>query len=208
MTLDGVVTFLTDFADQAVVLPVVVVIAAALAAQGWRRGALAWLFAVGATFGTMLALKLVFLGCQVVFGPLSIHSPSGHTAAAALLGGGVAVLARARLAATAGAAVFAAVTIGTTRVLLGAHSPAEVMLGGTTGVAGVLLLWTLVGPRPAGLRIRWVLAAVVVVAALLHGTRMPAEVVIRRASAALAWIVPACASPLPDAPNSTTVPPP
>ena len=45
-------TFLTDFADQAVVLPLVLVLvlvlALVLAAQGWRRGAAAWLVAVGA----------------------------------------------------------------------------------------------------------------------------------------------------------------
>ena len=38
--------FLTDFADLAVVLPVVLAIAIVLVLQGWRRGALVWLGAL------------------------------------------------------------------------------------------------------------------------------------------------------------------
>jgi hypothetical protein len=34
--------FVTDFADQAVVLPLALTICLALAVAGWRRGALAW----------------------------------------------------------------------------------------------------------------------------------------------------------------------
>ena len=56
--------FLTDFADQAVVLPLVFALAAVLAWQGWRRGALLWLATIGLTFSVILALKLVFLGCS------------------------------------------------------------------------------------------------------------------------------------------------
>jgi hypothetical protein len=33
------VTFLTDFADQAVILPIAFAVGVALLAQGWRRGA-------------------------------------------------------------------------------------------------------------------------------------------------------------------------
>ncbi len=45
--------FLTDFADQAVVLPIVIgVVAIVLAAQeAGRRGALTWLGVIGLTFG-------------------------------------------------------------------------------------------------------------------------------------------------------------
>ena len=50
-------TFLTDFADQAVVLPIVVAVGVALLAQGWRRGAVAWALVVVVTFATMVVLK-------------------------------------------------------------------------------------------------------------------------------------------------------
>ena len=61
--------FLTDFFDQAVVLPVVAAVAAVLALLGWWRGAIGWLLAVGVTFGAVLILKLGFLACGPVFGP-------------------------------------------------------------------------------------------------------------------------------------------
>ena len=78
----GPLRFLTDFADQAVVLPLVLAVALVLALQGWRRGAAAWLVAIGATFAVILVLKLVFLGCTPLFGPADMRSPSGHVAAA------------------------------------------------------------------------------------------------------------------------------
>src|ERR1043166_4884615 len=84
--------FLTDFADQAVVLPVVLVVALLLAATGWWRGAVVWLGVVGGTFGVVLFLKLVFMSCQPVFIPWELRSPSGHTAAAAVVAGGVRAL--------------------------------------------------------------------------------------------------------------------
>src|SRR5580700_3091621 len=61
------VTFITDFADQAVILPLVFAIGIALLVQGWRRGAAAWTLAVLATFATMLVLKLVFMACATSF---------------------------------------------------------------------------------------------------------------------------------------------
>jgi hypothetical protein len=68
--------FVTDFADQAVVLPVVAAIGIVLLAQGWRRGAAAWVGATAGTFGIMLLLKLVFIAC-----PMSdLRTPSGHVA--------------------------------------------------------------------------------------------------------------------------------
>src|SRR5258708_39101880 len=88
----GIMMFLTDFADQAVVLPVVVAVAAVLLALGWRRGALVWLGSVCATFGVVLFLKLGFLACVPVFGPWELRSPSGHTAAASVVAGGFVTL--------------------------------------------------------------------------------------------------------------------
>src|SRR4051794_41985585 len=83
------VRFLTDFADQAVIMPLVLAVAVALALQGWRRGAFVWLVVVAATFAMMLALKLAFLACTPLFSPMDIQSPSGHVAAATVVAGGV-----------------------------------------------------------------------------------------------------------------------
>lgn len=176
--------YLTDFADQAVVLPLIAVVALVLGVLGWRRGALAWLVAVGVSFAAVLALKLVFATCGPALGMVSLRSPSGHAAAAAVIAGGIAVMmgqAGQRVAAIAGVA---AAVIGVTRVVLGLHTPAEVVLGGALGVLGVLGFAALAGKPPA-LRVRWLAAAVVGVALLLHGQHLNAETSIRAAALGL-----------------------
>ena len=85
--------FLTDFADEAVVLPLIVAIGIALWLLGWRRGALAWIVTACLTLGAMLVLKLLAMAC----GPDHLRTPSGHTAAAAFVTGSLAaILFRAR----------------------------------------------------------------------------------------------------------------
>jgi len=172
------VTFVTDFADQAVVLPLMLVLALVLATLGWRRGAAAWLLATGGTLAAMLVLKLFTIAC----GPPLLRSPSGHTAAAGVVCGGIAVLAGLGAPAVALVAAVGAIVIGLTRIALGMHSWAEVMAGGVIGVAGALVLARVAGRRPDGLRLRWVMAGAVVVLASLHGLRLPAEAHIRVAS--------------------------
>ena len=53
----------TDFGDQAVLLPLAAGIALLLALSGWRRGALAWTAAIGGTLALILLLKLRFFAC-------------------------------------------------------------------------------------------------------------------------------------------------
>jgi membrane-associated phospholipid phosphatase len=179
--------FLTDFADQAVVLPLIATVALCLAALGWRRGALAWLVAVGLSFAVVLVLKLAFATCGPALGLPSLHSPSGHTAAAAVLAGGLAALLCHRRRVVFVAAGLAALLIGVTRVVLGYHTPPEVLLGGATGIAGALGFAALAGLAPS-LRLRWLFAAVVVVAVLLHGQHLDAEPRIRT----MAFSLPFC----------------
>ncbi len=141
--------FLTNFADQAVMLPVVLAIAIVLALQGWRRGALIWLGVVCATFGLMLVLKLVFLACSRVTDPIDIHSPSGHVAAATVVCGGLAALLTRRRAGILPVALLAAVVIGISRLVLGMHSLPEVVLGALVGWRAPWHCWRWPGPPPA-----------------------------------------------------------
>jgi membrane-associated phospholipid phosphatase len=170
--------FLTDFADEAVVLPLIATIAVALAVQGWRRGAWAWLLTIGASFATVLVLKLIFIDCGPAMGVPLLRSPSGHTAAGAVIAGGFAVLVGARKPAVALASVLGAVLIGLTRVLLGEHALPEVLVSGAVGVAGALGFALLAGAPPP-LRLRLLFAAVLLVAVLLHGNHLDAEPRIR-----------------------------
>jgi membrane-associated phospholipid phosphatase len=185
------VLFLTDFADQAVVLPLAIAVAVALASQGWRRGALVWLAVLSATFAVMLVLKLAFLGCRPVFAPLDLRSPSGHAAAAAVVCGGLAALLLRRTGPVLPAAVLAAAAIGVSRLTLGVHSVPEVALGAAIGLAGALLLAHYARPVPRLLPGR-LLAVVVVVAALFHGFHLPAEAAIRHTAFRAARLLSVC----------------
>lgn len=183
--------YLTDFADQAVILPVVIAVAAALWWQGWRRGAFIWLGVVGATFAAILSAKLVFLGCSPVFSPLNLYSPSGHVAAATVVGGGLAVIFTGRLRSVMPAALFAALVIGVSRLVLRMHTVPEVLVGGIIGMAGAAVLMHFTGPPPR-LKVKPLVAVVLVVAALFHGMRLPAEAAIRHTAFRMGRFIPAC----------------
>ena len=183
--------YLTDFADQAVILPLVLAVAVALAAQGWLRGAFIWLMVVGTTFVATLVAKLTFLACSPLFGPLDIHSPSGHVAAATVVAGGLAVMLTRRQVSILPAALLAAIVIGFSRLVLGMHSLPEVCIGALIGLAGAAAMMRFAG-RPPQLRLLPLFGAVVVVAMLFHGLHLPAEAAIRHTAFRAAYFIPAC----------------
>jgi len=185
------VTFLTDFADQAVILPLVLTVAMMLAIQGWTRGALTWLLVIAATFGTILCLKLIFLACAPVFGVLDTRSPSGHVAAATVVAGALAFILTRRPAVILPVALAVSVMIALSRLVLGVHSLPEVVLGGLAGLAGTAAFLYLAGP-PRLVRPLPIVAAIAVVTALFHGTHLPAEAVILRSALGLADYVAVC----------------
>jgi membrane-associated phospholipid phosphatase len=185
------VRYLTDFADQAVILPLVLATAATLALQGWRRGATVWLLIVAATFMATLAMKLLFLSCSPIFGPMDVRSPSGHVAAATVVAGGLAAMLSRHRVSILPAAVLAAVVIGISRVVLGMHSLPEVALGALIGLGGAAALLRFAGPPPR-LSIAPLLTVVVVVAILFHGLHLPAEAAIRHTALRVAQFIPAC----------------
>lgn len=182
--------FLTDFADQAVVLPVVLAIGLALLMQGWRRGAAAWLVVVFATFAVMLGLKLLLIPC----GAAELRTPSGHVAAAAVVAGGLAALLAHRRAAVLPVALVAALVIAVSRLVLGLHTWPEVAIGALVGLAGAVALTRLAGPPPPTLDPWRIAVAAAVVALLFHGLHLPAEAHIRHTAWRLAHLLNVCQS--------------
>ena len=182
--------FVTDFADQAVVLPVVAAIGIALLAQGWWRGAAAWVGASAGTFGIMLLLKLVFIACPVS----DLRTPSGHVAAATVVAGGLAALLMRRPQPALFVAVVAAVVIGISRLALGAHSTTEVAVGAGVGLAGALTLIGLSGPTPANMSARRVATVAVMIALVFHGLHLPAEAHIRSTAWRISQMLGVCQS--------------
>jgi membrane-associated phospholipid phosphatase len=171
---------ISDFADQAVTLPLAVGTGLLLAASGWRRGAIAWTVAIGATLGLIVLLKLRFFACDG-------GNPSGHTAAAAAVYGGLAGLIAGAIrkdmrwavgwAIVVGAS-FAAL-VGQSRLTLDKHSVAEVVVGGVIGIGGAAGFAGFAGTPFAGMRIARIVAMGLVVVLLLHGVRLSAEETIK-----------------------------
>ncbi len=166
--------FLTDFADEAVLLPMAALIAVALGVAGWWRGLAAWVGAVGFTLAVVLVLK----AAGAAFGdPDDAPNVSGHVAAGCAVYGGIAVLLFRHVVPgvlLAALPVALAVLVGYSRVALNAHTPAEVVAGAVIGCMGVLILSVAAGPRetmPA-----WPVLAVAACTMLaLHGLHMQAE---------------------------------
>ncbi len=170
--------FLTDFADQAVVLPVAAVVLAALLFLRWWRGALAWAAGVAGVLATVLVLKLVVYACGPRMSWTGLVSPSGHTAAAAVVYGGLLALLVPRGAGTLVAALAGggfAVAVGISRVVLHVHTVPDVIVGAVVGVAGAALLRLLAGQRPRRLAAPWLALAALAAMLLFHGHRLEAE---------------------------------
>lgn len=175
---------ITDFADQAVMLPMAAAIGILLFAMGWRRGAIAWFAVISGMLALMLVLKVWAGACGAVVYGDDLQSPSGHTAsAAAIYGGALTLLLRRTIRRVPigfiCAGVFA-VLVGVTRVTLGAHSVIEVAIGAFVGVTAAMVLEWAAGPVPHHLPVFRPAAVVIAVLLVFHGLHMPAEAAIRR----------------------------
>jgi membrane-associated phospholipid phosphatase len=179
----AVADFVTDFADQAVLLPLAIAITFVLAYAGWRRGAFAWVIAISGALGLMLALKLVFTACAQLLPGVPLHSPSGHAAAAGVVYGSLFALVARLLSGHSGwnlpCAIIVVAVIGLSRLILGVHTLLEVGVGGFIGIMGAMAFARLAGPPPAGFRPSRAAAVALLVIVVFHGARLPAEAAIR-----------------------------
>jgi membrane-associated phospholipid phosphatase len=189
-------TFITDFADQAVLLPIAALVGIVLVCQGWIRGAVIWTLVVGGALGTILILKIVLFACASHVLEGAMRSPSGHTGAAACIYGGlVALVGRwstgtARLALLV--AMCVALVIGGSRLALGAHTVIEVTLGALTGVISALALAKWAGPPPPKVQYLPLAFWIGLVALVFHGVHLPAEAAIRSNILVSIWPLSAC----------------
>ena len=185
-----IATFVTDFADQAVLIPAAIAVAVGFAAAGWYRGALAWSGVLACTWVSILLLKLACL----LFGSFwmeGLHSPSGHTASAAAAAGGFLGLIVRRWGGdwrwTIPISAGFAIIIGLSRLALHVHTRLDVLVAGMVGVVSAVVLVVLAGPPPPKLRLSPIIMAVAVLILLLHGSQSTAEAAIKRIAAAGFW---------------------
>jgi membrane-associated phospholipid phosphatase len=174
---------ITDFADEAVVLPLAGATLGIFIFMQWWRGAMAWVAAVGFTLALILLLKLRFFACNQLVPDALVRNPSGHTAAAAAVYGGLAAIAVGSIWNISGGlvplaiaiATPIAIVIGASRLQLDQHSMLEVVVGSGIGIAGAATFAFLAGAPKRDLRFRRLLLLGLVIVALLHGVRMPIE---------------------------------
>ena len=191
-------TFLTDFADQAVVLPLAAVVLVLLVALGWRRGAASWALCVCGVLSVMLVFKLVVFACGWRVPWTGLSSPSGHTAASAVVYGGLLSLVAAPSAAGTVFAALAgglvALVFGLTRLALHMHTVSDVVCGAMVGIAGAVLMRRLAGTRPQRPLGSKLTLAVCTVLLLFHGRRLEAETDLRWLALDV-WPLSACTEP-------------
>jgi len=170
----------TNFADQGVILPMIVLVAAALVIADWPRAAITWICVVPATLGGVLVGKMFVSACgrQLPHDWL-LHSPSGHTASAAVVYGGLVALVvpiGRRGGMVLASALIAAALFGFSRLYLGVHTVADVIAGGLIGVAGASILVRMAGERPRRLsHLRMIGLALAAGVFLFHGSQLHAE---------------------------------
>jgi membrane-associated phospholipid phosphatase len=184
---------ITDFGDQALVLPLAAGVGLIFALSGWRRGALAWASTIGATLCGILFLKLRFLACDAMVPEAQLQNPSGHTAAAAVVYGGLVTtvvgclwdIQRWSIVCAVAIALPVSIVIGLSRLALDLHSVTEVVAGAAIGVAGAVSFVVWAGPPSGRIQVSPVVILVVALVAVLHGTRIPAEEAIKSVAAEL-----------------------
>jgi membrane-associated phospholipid phosphatase len=179
------IDFVTNFGDAALLLPMAVMLAAVLWQQQSAVAALAWVRALAVCLGAITALKLTGTTCGQAWLGAGAFSPSGHAALSATVYAAMAIIVARhgapawRLPATAGAALTIAAVAGT-RVLLHAHSPAEVVTGLAVGGGAAAIFARAYWPLPGGsFRPRRAAVAAALLLVILHGGRLHAEEVIR-----------------------------
>lgn len=191
-------SFLTDFGDSAVLLPLVLLIAVYLVFRRRPDLAKAVVLTSGGCGLAMLVLKLALLSCaQPVPRPM-IVSPSGHSAMSAVVYGTIAVLMTAQKPVWQRNAILAATIllvgiIGLSRIMVGAHVPAEVIVGLAIGALFAVGFWILSRHRPSdgrGFKRLFLICALSV--AVTHGVNPPIEDVIRALAQSLHQRIAVC----------------
>ncbi len=174
-----IANFLTDFADQAVILPLIFCVAAVLWLSGWKRGALVWSTGTVATLGVMVVLKLTFRACGADMFNGAIESPSGHTAVAGAVYGSIFAFLWSRLGGPAMARIVVivgvVVVVGISRVLLKAHNVPEVCIGGIVGFIAAQAILHIAGDPPKAQSLTLSCWPLLTLPLLMHGIHIQAE---------------------------------
>jgi membrane-associated phospholipid phosphatase len=178
--LSSIWSFITDFGDTAVTVPLAALMLCFLVvAKKWRL-ALAWALAILGCAGMIGGLKLILDACGTSFATAGLASPSGHAAMSAVVYGGFAAVLGVNLAPAARAALIVCaaaliVAMPVSRVTLHIHTPTDAVVGLAVGLAAVAIIVAAVAIHHERLPTLWLAGAAVALAMFFHGERWPAE---------------------------------
>jgi membrane-associated phospholipid phosphatase len=196
------VVAITDLGDSALLIPASLLLACHLVWRGEASRARSFVLAIAICVSATIIAKLSFLiGSHCLAS--NIHSPSGHTSFSTTFYGCCAALTasddapqRRRFAWAAAAALIAAIAVS--RILLGAHSVAEVAVGTIIGIACVGLFLGLAPKARLASGLLRVGIGFVVLVILVQGAHMTLEPILRDIAERLAWLEPSrCSLPAP-----------
>jgi membrane-associated phospholipid phosphatase len=190
--------FLTDFGDSAITVPVSLLTFVFLIIIGQRPLAVGWGIAILGCASAIGALKILFAPCGRHLAFAALASPSGHAAMTTVVYGSLAMLLGTsvprRFRTTLDvAAAFLVAAIAMSRLALGAHDVAEVIVGLIVGLAALAgFRRILLAQHPVVLPVGWLAGAAMVVIAVFHGARWPTERVVQALAALLHLAMPWC----------------
>jgi len=170
---------ITDFGDLAVLVPLAVAIPIWLHRVSGVTAQ--WILALSICVGLTALLKIVFYGCPPAG---DMHSPSGHASLSTLVYGALAFTAAAawpglRRLIVIGVGAGLVSTIAVSRLLLDAHSLAEVGLGLIIGIVSLALFGQKYVQAP-DTKVWPLLIAAGVLISVLHGSQLHAEELLHR----------------------------
>lgn len=180
----NLVHVVSDAGDAAVLIPLATLLVIIL----WRYQAWAaastLVVALAACASVMIVLKLVLIACGQSW-HAGVVSPSGHASMSATIYGALGIVAARQMPRWRPAIIICSwlliAAIAASRIVLGAHTYAEVGLGFLVG-AGSLWLFAVryfrLRPPPVNLALLAMLTLATIV--LLNGTHLPAEFVLRK----------------------------
>ncbi len=190
--------FLTDFGDSAITVPVSLLTFVFLIIVGQRRLAIGWGIAILGCASAIGALKILFAPCGQRLAFATLASPSGHGAMTTVVYGSFTLLLGSslprpfRMTLDVAAALLVA-AIAVSRLALGAHDVAEVIVGLAIGLAALAgFRRILLAQGPVVLPVGWLAGAATVVIAVFHGIRWPTERVVHALAALLHLALPWC----------------
>ena len=179
----------TDLGDSLLLGACVMVVAICLMLSRCRKEAFTLCAAFFLTSATIAFMKIVCIGCFAPFPWLTVRSPSGHSALSLAVFGTMALIIARRVGwigrfVVWTSTILLAGTIAYSRVLLGMHLRAEVLIG--LGVGGVAIWLAAIflkhQPTPP-IKYRPIVIVLAAVIFILYGDRAPAEGLIKQIAA-------------------------